>query len=236
VAAQRAAQNAEGQASFESDATVRMSIRKPGGVSASATARSDGEIADEAGGGGNHSQSESNHHGRPPFVVWRSMNLVAARSAVQAEIPGVSHSSPIRYCVLMTQDSLTSGNARRPAGVTFIGVLAYVGGIFDIIGGSMILVLATSAALLANPIPGGLITAIAIIISGVIVLIVAGGLLAGSRLSRLIVSIVSQILAITSGGVGLVVGIVSLLISAIVLSWLWTPRANAFFSRGRTAV
>lgn len=142
----------------------------------------------------------------------------------------------------MTQPVQSSVDPRRPAGVTFIGVLAYIGGIFDIIGGSMILVLATSAALLANPIPGGLITAISILISGVIVLIVAGGLLSGSRLSRLIftivrgISIVAQILAITSGGVGLVVGIVSLLISAIVLSWLWTPRANAFFARGRTAV
>ena len=169
------------------------------------------------------------------------MNLVAAQHEVQAEIPGVSHSSPIRYCVLMTQDSLTTGNARRPAGVTFIGVLAYIGGIFDIIGGSMLLVIATGAALVSNPLPGGLLTAITIIVSGVIVLIVAGGLLGGSRVSRLIVtivrgiSIVSQILAITTGGVGLFVGIISVLISAIVLSWLWTPRANAYFARSNTA-
>jgi hypothetical protein len=165
------------------------------------------------------------------------MNLVVVRVVVQAEFPGVSLLSPFRYCGFMTQDSLSPVAPRRPSGVAFIGVLAYIGGIFDIVGGSMILVLATSAALLANPIPGGLVTAIAIIVSGVIVLIVAGGLLVGSRLSRLIftivrgMSIVSQILAITSGGVALFVGIVSVLISAIVLSWLWTPRANAYFSR-----
>ncbi len=169
--------------------------------------------------------------------MWRSTTVVAARRAMQAEIPGVSRLSSFRYSDPMTQPVPSPGNARRPAGVTFIGVLAYIGGIFDIIGGSMILVLATSAALLATPIPGGLITALTIIISGIIVLIVAGGLLAGSRLSRLIFtivrgfSIVAQILAITTGGVGLIVGIISVLISAIVLSWLWTPRANAFFAR-----
>lgn len=169
--------------------------------------------------------------------MWRSMNLVAPRHEVQAEIPGVSRLSPFRYSGPMTQPAQSSVDPRRPAGVTFIGVLAYIGGIFDIIGGSMLLVIATGAALVSNPLPGGLLTAITIIVSGVIVLIVAGGLLRGSRVSRLIftivrgISIVTQILAITTGGVGIFVGIISVLISAIVLSWLWTPRANAFFSR-----
>lgn len=169
--------------------------------------------------------------------MWRSTNLVATRREMQAVIPGVSALSPFRYSDPMTQPTQSSRDPRRPAGVTVIGVLAYIGGIFDIVGGSMILVLATSAALLANPIPGGLITAIAIIVSGVIVLVVSGGLLAGNRVSRLIVtivrgvSIVSQILAMTTGGVGLIVGTISVVISAIVLSWLWTPRANEFFAR-----
>ncbi len=165
------------------------------------------------------------------------MNLVRAWAPVQGEFPGVSLLSPFRYCGPMAQSSSSTGDPRRPAGVTVIGVLAYIGGVFDIVGGSMLLVLATGAALVSNPLPGGLLTAITIIVSGVIVLVVAGGLLRGSRLSRIIltivrgVSIVSQILAITSGGLALFVGIVSVLISAIVLSWLWTPRANAYFSR-----
>jgi hypothetical protein len=169
--------------------------------------------------------------------MWRSTNLVAVQHEVQAEIPGVSRLSSFRYSDPMTQPVQSSGDPRRPAGVTFIGVLAYIGGIFDIIGGSMLLVIATGAALVANPLPGGLLTAITIIVSGVIVLIVAGGLLRGSGVSRLIftivrgISIVLQILAVTTGGVGLFVGIISVLISAIVLSWLWAPRANAFFSR-----
>ncbi len=140
----------------------------------------------------------------------------------------------------MTQASSPTVDPRRPGGVTVIGVLAYVGGIVDIIGGSMLLVLVTGAAIVQNPVPGGLLTAITIIIAGIVVVAVAGGLLRGSTLSRLIftvvrvVSIVTQIIALSSGGIALFAGIVSVLISAIVLSWLWTPRANAYFALERT--
>lgn len=146
---------------------------------------------------------------------------------------------PFRYSERMTQASSPTVDARRPGGVSFIGVLAYVGGIVDIIGGSMLLVLVTGAAIVQNPVPGGLLTAITIIIAGIIVVAVAGGLLRGSNLSRLIftavrvVSIATQIIALTSGGIALFAGVVSVLISAIVLSWLWTPRANAYFALER---
>ncbi len=125
---------------------------------------------------------------------------------------------------------------RRPRGVTVIGVVAYVGGIVDVVGGSMLLVLATGAALLANPLPGGLVTAITVIIAGIIVVAVADGLMRGSGVARWIVtvvrgvSLITQIVALTAGGVAFIVGIVSVLISAIVLSWLWTPSARAYFA------
>jgi hypothetical protein len=127
---------------------------------------------------------------------------------------------------------------RRPRGVTVIGVVAYVGGIVDVVGGSMLLVLATGAALLANPLPGGLVTAITVIIAGIIVVAVADGLMRGSGVARWIVtvvrgvSLITQIVALTAGGVAFIVGIVSVLISAIVLSWLWTPSARAYFAPG----
>ncbi len=143
------------------------------------------------------------------------------------------------YAEPMTQASSPTVDTRRPGGVTFLGVLAYVGGIVDIIGGSMLLVLVTGAAIVQNPVPGGLLTAITIIVAGIIVVAVAGGLLRGSNLSRLVftvvrvISIATQIVALTSGGIALFAGIVSVLISAIVLSWLWTPRANAYFALER---
>ena len=146
---------------------------------------------------------------------------------------------PFRYSERMTEASSPTVERRRPGGVTFIGVLAYVGGIVDIIGGSMLLVLVTGAALLQNPVPGGLLTAITIIIAGIVVVAIAGALLGGSSLARLIftvvrtVSIITQVIALTSGGIALFAGIVSVLISAIVLSWLWTPRANAYFALPR---
>ncbi len=146
---------------------------------------------------------------------------------------------PFRYSGRMTQATSPTVDPRRPGGVTFIGILAYIGGIVDIIGGSMLLVLVTGAAIVQNPVPGGLFTAITIIVVGIVVVAVSGGLLRGSNLSRLIftgvrvVSIVTQIIALTSGGIALFAGIVSVLISVIVLSWLWTPRANAYFALER---
>jgi hypothetical protein len=144
-----------------------------------------------------------------------------------------------RYSGRMTQATSPTVDPRRPGGVTFIGILAYIGGIVDIIGGSMLLVLVTGAAIVQNPVPGGLVTAITIIAVGIVVVAVSGGLLRGSNLSRLIftgvraVSIITQIIALTSGGIALFAGIVSVLISVIVLSWLWTPRANAYFALER---
>lgn len=136
----------------------------------------------------------------------------------------------------MTSAPVPDLGPRRPRGVTVIGVVAYVGGVVDIVGGSMLLVLATGAALLANPVPGGLLTAITVIVAGVIVVAVADGLMRGRGIARWIVtvvrgvSLIMQVIALTAGGVALVVGIISVLISAIVLSWLWTPAARAYFS------
>lgn len=139
----------------------------------------------------------------------------------------------------MTSAPVTDLGPPRPRGVTVIGVVAYVGGIVDIVGGSMLLVLATGAALLANPLPGGLFTAITVIIAGIIVVAVADGLMRGSGLARWIVtvvrgvSLITQIVALTAGGVALLVGIVSVVISAIVLGWLWIPAARDYFARPR---
>jgi len=150
----------------------------------------------------------------------------------------VSHLSSFRYSVLMTEASSPTVDTRRPGGVTFIGALAYVGGIIDIVGGSMLLVLVTSAALVPSPVPGGLVTAITVIITGVVVVAVAGGLLRGSKVARIVftvvrgISIIMQAIALSAGGIALFAGVVSLLISAIVLGWLWTPRANAYFTPG----
>lgn len=148
----------------------------------------------------------------------------------------MSQSSRVGYCVDMSTDAAIDLGPRRPRGVTVIGVVTYVGGIADIVGGSMLLVLATAATAVANPVPGGLLTAITVIVSGILVVAIADGLMQGRRLARWIVtvvrsvSIIVQVVSLTSGGLALLVGIVSVLISAIVLSWLWTPRANAYFA------
>lgn len=137
----------------------------------------------------------------------------------------------------MTSAAMPELGPRRPRGVTIIGVVASVGGVVDIVSGSMLLVLATAAALLVNPVPGGLLTAITVIIAGVVVVGVADGIMRGSRLARLMitvaraVSVVLQAVALTTGGVALIGGIASLIISAVVLGWLWGPSARAYFAR-----
>lgn len=141
----------------------------------------------------------------------------------------------------MTHEAVPVPGPRRPRGVTIIGVVAYVGGVVDVVGGSMLLVLATGAALLANPLPGGLVTAITVIVTGVVVVGIADGLMRGSRVARVVitvargVSVMLQIVALTTGGVAVFVGIASLLISAVVLGWLWSPSANAYFGGAANA-
>src|SRR4051794_8376446 len=80
----------------------------------------------------------------------------------------------------------------RPGSVTFVAVLAYINGVLNIVGGVIILFTRNSMAGAGNT--GGLVgittSAILSIILGGVILVVARGLLDGSRVSRGIVTIV----------------------------------------------
>ncbi|HVX08589.1 DUF7144 family membrane protein [Humibacter sp.] len=130
-----------------------------------------------------------------------------------------------------------NATARRPLGVTLIAVLAWIEGAFNILAGVLLLVFqhepsvssawSSSASLITS--------AILTILFGVVVVLVAGGLLRGSSGARIIVTIV-QILAIVADAFTawafpdqFAWSAVSALISLIIIILLWTGRASDFF-------
>lgn len=126
--------------------------------------------------------------------------------------------------------------AKRPGSVTFVAVLAYLNGILNIIGGIVLLLTRDSnAQTLDAGGEAGLITAgILSILLGIVILIVAKGLLDASRISRglvavvMIVNIVNGVLQLFS--LRFFSGVVEVLWAILIVSLLFTRRANAFFS------
>ncbi|MGN6125701.1 MAG: DUF7144 family membrane protein [Humibacter sp.] len=130
-----------------------------------------------------------------------------------------------------------SSTARRPASVTLIAVLAWIEGAFDIIAGVLLLVFQNQPSVKAAWYgPTALVTsAIVAILFGLIVVLIAGGLLRGSRGARIIVTVV-QLLAIVADAFTAFASpsqfawaAISALISLIIIILLWTGRANDFF-------
>lgn len=128
-------------------------------------------------------------------------------------------------------------SAVRPGGVTFIAVLTWISGLLDIIGGT-ILLFQTSVAATVEQFGGAsqlIASAIVAILIGAIVIIVAGGLLRGSPGARIVVTIF-QVLSIATSTflaiaypAGAIGEYFSVAIAVIILAFLWSGRANAFF-------
>lgn len=124
----------------------------------------------------------------------------------------------------------------RPGSVTFVAVLAYINGVLNIIGGVVILFTRNSMVSGSNSgaLAGITTAAIVSIVLGIVILIVARGLLNGSRFARGLVTVV-MILNAVSGVILLFSlqffsGILEILWAVIMLSLLYTQRANAFFA------
>ena len=123
----------------------------------------------------------------------------------------------------------------RPGLVTFIAVIVYINAVLTIIGGVILLIAGNSAEVDTAVGGAGLAfgTGIIAIVLGVITLLVARGLFRGSNLSRGIVAGL-QILAAINGVFSLVhgevtVGVLNILFALLVISILYSSRANAFF-------
>ena len=124
----------------------------------------------------------------------------------------------------------------RPGSVTFVAVLAYINGVLNIIGGVVILFTRDQMVRASNAgaIAGITTAAILSIVLGIVILIVARGLLSGSRFARGLVTVV-MILNAVSGVILLFnfqffSGILEILWAVVVMYLLFTQRANAFFA------
>jgi hypothetical protein len=136
---------------------------------------------------------------------------------------------------------MSTPQTARPTTITIIGVLAYIAGLLDMISGVLLFFLLPNEDVVDRfGGSGQLITAaIASIVVGLIVVVVAGGLLRGSQTSRLIVTVL-QVLSLI-GSLFLAVAWretatatdewIGIAVSALVLILLWTPKASAFFTK-----
>ncbi|KZE95757.1 hypothetical protein AVP42_00031 [Agromyces sp. NDB4Y10] len=131
--------------------------------------------------------------------------------------------------------STIQGN--RPVTITIIGVLAFIAGLIDLVSGVILFFLLPNEEVVAGfGGSGGLIAAaIGSIIVGLITAGLAGGLLRGSSVARMIVTVLQVLSLIGSlfmavAYLGIPVGEwLGLAVSALVLILLWTPKASAFF-------
>ena len=130
-----------------------------------------------------------------------------------------------------------SNSVARPVGVTVVAVLAWISGLLDIIGGTLLL-FQTSVASTVEQFGGAsqlIASALLEILIGVVVVVVAIGLLRGNAASRIVITIF-QILSIIASvffaiayPAGAIGEYFSIAIAAIVLILLWTRRAGSYF-------
>lgn len=125
----------------------------------------------------------------------------------------------------------------RPGGVTLVAVLTWISGLFDIVGGSLLL-FQTSVDATVERFGGSsqlIASALFTILVGVVVIVVAVGLLRGNNASRIVItvfqmiSIVGSVFLAIAYPAGAIAEYFSIAIAVIVLILLWTRRASAFF-------
>jgi hypothetical protein len=126
---------------------------------------------------------------------------------------------------------------KRPLGVTIVAALAVIAGAFDIIGGIVLLATQSDPAV-ADAFGGaGIVTTIAImeIALGIIMLLIAFGLLRGNAVARIAATVVQAISLAGSIWVGIAqpatlpTEIVSALVAVAILMLLWSAEATRYF-------
>jgi hypothetical protein len=140
----------------------------------------------------------------------------------------------------MTTNEPVSNIVRRPGSVTLVVVLTIISGILTLLGGLFLLLLGGAATLDRLNVSGGavLFFGILYLILGIITIIVGIGLRNGSRLARMLVTIlmvIDIISAITSliwfqTSQTVTSSIIAIIVSVIVLALLWNRRASEFFA------
>jgi hypothetical protein len=125
---------------------------------------------------------------------------------------------------------------RRPGGVTFVAVIVWIQALFNIIIGILALVGVPLGLVTLNPgfAVATLVIGIGYLLYGIIAAIVASGLLRGSRVARVIVtillvlSIIGGIIDLVNGGIWS--GIFNLAVGLIGILLLWAGKAARYFA------
>jgi hypothetical protein len=130
-----------------------------------------------------------------------------------------------------------SNSIARPGGVTLVAVLTWISGLLDIISGSLLL-FQTSVDATVEQFGGAsqlIASALLTILIGVVVIVVAIGLLRGNNASRVVItifqmlSIIGSVFLAIAYPAGAIAEYFSIAVAAIVLILLWTGRASSFF-------
>jgi hypothetical protein len=130
-----------------------------------------------------------------------------------------------------------SDSMRRPGGVTLVAVIAWISGLLDVIGGTLLL-FQTRVSATVEQFGGSsqlIASALLEILIGVVVIVVAIGLLRGNNASRIVItifqilSIIGSVFLAIAYPAGAIGEYFSIAVAAIVLLLLWTRSATAYF-------
>ena len=120
----------------------------------------------------------------------------------------------------------------RPVGVTVVAVLAWIEGALQVLSG-ILLLFASGAVRTSGAHTALIVVAIVTIVIGIVIIVVANGLLNGSRTSRALITI-STVLSLASAVYSIVQhqyvsGVLNALIAVVIVALLWSKRATEFF-------
>lgn len=126
---------------------------------------------------------------------------------------------------------------KRPLGVTIVAALAIISGIFDVIGGIVLLAMQTDTAVVDRFGGAGVLLSLAIlsILTGAFMLVIAFGLLRGNSVARIAATVVQAFSLASSIWIGVVqpstlsTEILSALLATAILFLLWSGEATRYF-------
>lgn len=126
---------------------------------------------------------------------------------------------------------------KRPLGVTIVAALAIISGIFDVIGGIVLLVMQSDPAVVDGFGGVGVLVTLAVmsILLGALTLLVAWGLLRGNPTARIAATVLQVISLASSIWIGITqpstlpTEIVSALLAIAILMLLWSGEATRYF-------
>jgi uncharacterized membrane protein (DUF2068 family) len=128
----------------------------------------------------------------------------------------------------MKTDEVPGAKSKRPMGVAVLAAVAFIGGVFGILGGGLVLSGATSVSPLFGTV---------VVVFGVLGPILGVGFFIGASwawvlgLVVYVLSIPLGIAEVLSTGQAIVGGVIRLVVGLVIIYYLTRPRVKAFFRK-----